>query len=914
MAPTPKELPNKTTAVIIGTGVSGMVAAISLQTKLNMTDYIIVEKKTSGRWGGVWDSNTYPGAACDVLGHVYCFSTDPNPDWSAKWPAQAEIQNYFDRVAIKYNLPSHAYFGREVINGTWNPTANNWILQLKQGDKTYTVTTKIVISGVGQLSVPKNPDIKGLDTFKGKMIHSAKWDHSVDMRGKKVAVLGTGASLIRQAMELYFSFTRWLSVHDPVLRKKLTPDYPLGCKRVLLSDDWYSTVQRPNVDLITNPISHVTELGVVTVDPASTKKTEIEVDVLVLGTGFAATDFLYGMDFVGLNGVSLQKDVWGKEGAKAYHGYAVSGFPNLFILYGPNTNLGHHSIILMIEATMNEITSHVSTLLSQEKPYINVKKEAQDAQFQAAIAAAASAQYHNNQTAAAAAAVAAASGQNRTVYLGGLPATATYEEVMSNVRFGAIEQVKLLEEKNCAFITFIESAAAMAYVADAQARRITIGGQEVKVGWGKPSHCSSTILAAVQSGATRNVFIGNLDESLPESVLVTELSRFGPIDQIKILAEKKIAFIHMTSVAAAMKAVSSLPNEPRFAGRRVNYGKDRCGGYGIAAAAAVAAAASAAPSMSPRDGNMNGQMPNPQNRTVYLGGIHPDVTTKDICDVVRGGILHNIKYMPDKNIAFVSFIDPNAALAFFNRGNTEGVVIKGKRVKVGWGKPSPLPLSVSSVVQTGASRNVYIGNLDATVTEERLRKDFGDYGEIELVNILHDKSIAFVSFTDISSAVKAVESVRSLPEYAHFKINYGKDRCGNLPRSSNNNSMEGVNGPGSHPSTGQSNTMVGSLNASSASVATAAAVAAAAVAAAAQNMRTPGGPNSPTNIPPHMVGGPAVVAGGMHGGPGASGLMIANVGTAPPNGLNGSGGANLDGGLIGVPDGAHFVDGQQWMA
>jgi RNA recognition motif-containing protein len=254
-------------------------------------------------------------------------------------------------------------------------------------------------------------------------------------------------------------------------------------------------------------------------------------------------------------------------------------------------------------------------------------------QFQAAIAAAASAQYHNNQTAAAAAAVAAASGQNRTVYMGGLPQNVTYEEVMNHVRFGAVEQVKLLEEKNCAFVTFIESAAAMAFFADAQARRILVGGQEIKVGWGKPSHCSSTILAAVQSGATRNVFIGNLDDSLPESVLTAELSRFGPIDQVKILPDKKIAFIHLTSVSAAMKAVSTLPNEPRFVGRRVNYGKDRCGGYGIAAAAAVAAAANAASSVSPRDGPSNVHVPNPQNRTVYLGGIHPDVTTKDICDV-----------------------------------------------------------------------------------------------------------------------------------------------------------------------------------------------------------------------------------------------------------------------------------------
>jgi RNA recognition motif-containing protein len=240
--------------------------------------------------------------------------------------------------------------------------------------------------------------------------------------------------------------------------------------------------------------------------------------------------------------------------------------------------------------------------------------------------------------------------------------------------------------------------------------------------------------------------------------------------------------------------------------------------------------------------------------------------------------------MPDKNIAFVSFIDPNAALAFYNRGNTEGVVIKGKRVKVGWGKPSPLPLSVSSVVQTGASRNVYIGNLDASITEERLRKDFGDYGEIELINILHDKSIAFVSFTDISSAVKAVESVRLLPEYVHFKINFGKDRCGNLPRSTGSDGPNGLNGPGHNGNVNNNN---GGMNSSS--VTTAAAVAVAAVATAAANMRS----GHPGNLGPAGFNGP--VAGALMG-----------------NGLNG--GSPLDGGLMGVPEGAHFVDGQQWMS
>ncbi|KAJ3309922.1 hypothetical protein HDU76_003491 [Blyttiomyces sp. JEL0837] len=374
--------------------------------------------------------------------------------------------------------------------------------------------------------------------------------------------------------------------------------------------------------------------------------------------------------------------------------------------------------------------------------------------------------------------------QNRTVYMGNLPAGTTYEEVMNHVKFGPVEQVKLLEDKNCAFITFIESSAAMNFHADSQTRRILVGGAtgtapvEVKIGWGKPSMCQPTILAAVQSGATRNVFIGNIDETFTEQVLATELSRFGPIDQVKILAEKRIAFVHMASVSAAMKAVGTLPNEPRFVGRRVNYGKDRCGSF----------TPGHGPVQQPINNMGATQFDNfysqtsPGNRTVYLGGIHQDAATKDLCDVIRGGILQNIKYMPEKNIAFVTFIDPGAALAFFNRGNNEGVVVKGKRVKVGWGKPSAMPMSISSAVQTGASRNVYLGSIDASVTEERLRQDFGEFGEIELVNLIPDKNIGFVNFTDIASAVKAVESMKTHQEYSTFKISFGKDRCGNPPR------------------------------------------------------------------------------------------------------------------------------------
>jgi RNA recognition motif-containing protein len=170
------------------------------------------------------------------------------------------------------------------------------------------------------------------------------------------------------------------------------------------------------------------------------------------------------------------------------------------------------------------------------------------------------------------------------------------------------------------------------------------------------------------------------------------------------------------------------------------------------------------------------------NRTIYLGNIHPDTTTEEICNVVRGGILNHIRYMPDKHIAFIAFVDPTLALNFYSQASYHGIVIKNRRLKVGWGKPSALSASVIAAVQNGGSRNVYLGNIDETITEDKLRQDFGEYGDIELVNTLKEKNCAFVNFTSIASAVRAIDGIRSKDEYKKFRINYGKDRCGNPPR------------------------------------------------------------------------------------------------------------------------------------
>jgi len=382
----------------------------------------------------------------------------------------------------------------------------------------------------------------------------------------------------------------------------------------------------------------------------------------------------------------------------------------------------------------------------------------------------------------------------RTIYVGNLAPDTTYEELLNHVRGGIIDNVKIIEDKNCAFITFVEASAAAAFHQDANSRRVVVKDNELKFNWGKPSQISPNILVAVNNQATRTVYIGNIDETVTESFLQEELSKFGIVESVKILPEKHIAFVYMTSVSSAIKAVQSLPNDPKWANRRVNYGKDRCAvpikpnpnmmyGNGY----------SQYGSMNYQFDMFNGQTSqmspvminsNPSNnRTIFLGSLHPETTAKDICDVIRGGILQDVKYKPDKGIAFVTFIDPNAATAFYNRAQSDGLVIKKRGVKVGWGKiSSQLNQQVAKAVQNKATRNVYLGNINDTITEEKLKQDFSEYGEVELINIVPDKSIAFVNFTDILSAVKAVEGIQTKEDYKSFKIGYGKDRCGNPPR------------------------------------------------------------------------------------------------------------------------------------
>jgi RNA recognition motif-containing protein len=413
-------------------------------------------------------------------------------------------------------------------------------------------------------------------------------------------------------------------------------------------------------------------------------------------------------------------------------------------------------------------------------------------------------------------------GSIRTVYLGNIPPETSAEEILGHVRSGQIESVRLLPDKNCAFISFLDGSSATHFHSDAILKKLSIRGQDIKVGWGKPSQVPTSVALAVQqSGASRNVYLGNLPEDVTEEELREDLGKFGPIDTVKIVREKAIGFVHFLSIGNAIKAVSQLPQEPKWqAPRRVYYGKDRCAyvsktqqqnaaqylgiapGYAHVLngadrdliSNALAQQSVAAAAVATTAGGIN----NLGNRTVYLGNIHPETTIEEICNVVRGGLLHHIRYIPDKHICFVTFIDPTSAASFYALSNLQGLMIHNRRLKIGWGKHSgALPPAIALAVSGGASRNVYIGNLDESWTEERLRQDFSAYGEIELVNTLREKSCAFVNFTNIANAIKAIEAIRGKEEYRRFKVNFGKDRCGNPPRQVQQQSpqRDGVNSP-----------------------------------------------------------------------------------------------------------------------
>ncbi|KVN66512.1 alpha/beta hydrolase fold domain-containing protein [Burkholderia stagnalis] len=400
-------------AIIIGAGFAGIGMAIALQRE-GMHDFVILERAHDV--GGVWRDNSYPGAACDVPSHLYSFSFEPNPRWSRTFAPQAEIHAYLQHCARKYGLARHLRFGADVAHARYDEPHALWRVTLADGTE---LSAALLVSGTGQLSRPALPTLPGMETFRGHAFHSAHWDHAYPLAGKRVAVVGTGASAIQfvpaiagavksltvfqrspaylmprpdrpyrrweqalfrrlpWAMKLHraaiylryesraIAFTRLnglmdvavgrpfrkllaRQVPDAALRERLTPDYPIGCKRILLSSDYLAAIARPNVELVTQGIRRVTEHGIETADG-----THHPVDAIVYGTGFAATEFLSPMRITGRGGLDLN-DAW-RRGAQAYLGMTVPGFPNFFMLYGPNTNLGHNSIVYMLESQIAHV-------------------------------------------------------------------------------------------------------------------------------------------------------------------------------------------------------------------------------------------------------------------------------------------------------------------------------------------------------------------------------------------------------------------------------------------------------------------------------------------------------------------------------------------------------------------------------
>ena len=421
---------------ILGAGVSGICMAIRLK-QAGFESFTLFEK--SARVGGTWNDNSYPGAACDVPSHFYCYSFEPNPDWTHKFSRQAEIREYLERTARKYGILPHVRFGTEVTTASFDEAAGKWRLRTAKGEE---IVADVLVSGTGQLNRPFVPDLPGLESFEGTKFHSARWDHTCDLTGQDVVVIGNGASAIQfiptlaqKARKLtilqrsanwvvprgdyaysdrakkffrdypglariyrwffYWQleknfmafakeglFARWFqkgagmyleqAIPDPELRRKLTPDYRIGCKRILIDDDFLPALARPNVRVETTPIREIVRDGVVTSDG-----THHEADALVLATGFLSTQFMAPIQIEGLGGRKLES-CW-REGAEAHLGITVAGFPNFFMMYGPNTNLGHNSIIFMIECQVGYALQCIQELAHKQLRYLDVKPEAQAA-------------------------------------------------------------------------------------------------------------------------------------------------------------------------------------------------------------------------------------------------------------------------------------------------------------------------------------------------------------------------------------------------------------------------------------------------------------------------------------------------------------------------------------------------------
>ncbi|MEU2333986.1 NAD(P)/FAD-dependent oxidoreductase [Streptomyces sp. NPDC006654] len=403
---------------VIGSGFGGLGAAVRLRRE-GVTDFVVLERADGV--GGTWRDNSYPGCACDVPSHLYSFSFAPNPDWPRTFSGQEHIRAYLEHVADTFGLRPHLRFGAEVQRMTWDARQLRWDIETAAG----TFSADVVVSATGPLSDPKIPAIPGLDSFDGEVFHSARWNHGYDLRGKRVAMVGTGASAIQivpaiqpevARLTLFQRTPPWVmprvdraigaaerglhralpfttrarrgvlwgirelqvqaftkhpdelglveklalrnmarAVKDPALRAKLTPDYRIGCKRILLSSTYYPALARRNVDVVASGLAEVRGSTVIAADGSTA-----EVDAIIFGTGFHVTDMPIAQRVVGADGRTLA-ETW-KDGMQALRGASAAGFPNWMTIIGPNTGLGNSSMILMIESQLNYLADYLRQL------------------------------------------------------------------------------------------------------------------------------------------------------------------------------------------------------------------------------------------------------------------------------------------------------------------------------------------------------------------------------------------------------------------------------------------------------------------------------------------------------------------------------------------------------------------------
>jgi cation diffusion facilitator CzcD-associated flavoprotein CzcO len=413
---------------IIGAGPGGLCMAIELR-KAGIEDFVILEKGSGV--GGTWRHNTYPGLSCDVRSHLYSFSFEPKRDWTRPYPDQPEILAYLEQVAARYEIGSHLRTQTEIRSARWDEGHALWELFTAEGER---IEAQIVVSAMGMFNELQWPEIPGLRDFRGTLFHAARWNHAHDLRGGHVAVIGSAATAVQMIPEVarlagqlyvYQRSANWVlpkendpfsaeqlarfvqepdaarkerekifgeveerctfsdpqmrrdaeaagrralaGVADPEVRRKLTPSVPWGCHRPLVTNDYYPTFNRPNVELVTDGIERIGSESIVTSDGKERK-----VDTIVLATGFQVTRFLSAIGVTGRNGLRLD-DEW-RDGARAYLGVSVPGFPNVFMLYGPNTNNG--SILQMLEYQVEFVLRQIQRMQTGNLAWMDVRREA----------------------------------------------------------------------------------------------------------------------------------------------------------------------------------------------------------------------------------------------------------------------------------------------------------------------------------------------------------------------------------------------------------------------------------------------------------------------------------------------------------------------------------------------------------